>query len=355
MAPRFARLLPLSLREKSVNNVKPNMDTRLYKRVEETIRKYEMVKRGDKVLVGVSGGPDSVFLLRALCHIKNSLGITLFVANMDHGLRGEDSRNDSIFVRKMSKSLGIKCLYKKLRITKKDRAKKMSPEETLREKRYSFFKGAADGLNARILATGHTLDDQAETVIMRVIKGSTIKGLVGILPKRGDGGFTVIRPLIEIEKDEIMTFLKKYGVPFRVDHTNQDENFFRNKIRARILPYLLRYNPKLKRSLCLMAESLREDRAFIEEEKRKRDLIRKNGESVSINLKDIVIQPRSLQREILRDAMIKSGGSVKKLTYRHWKDMDNFLKFKRKGKSLDLPGGIIMRRGERTISLSMRH
>ncbi|MEE8359635.1 MAG: hypothetical protein V3S04_01760, partial [Candidatus Omnitrophota bacterium] len=136
--------------------------------------------------------------------------------------------------------------------------------------------------------------------------------------------------------------------------TNSDEKFFRNKVRIKIIPYLSRYNPRLKRSLCLMAESLREDRAFIEEEKRKIDLIRKHGRFISIKLKDIVVQPRTLQREILRDAMIRSGGSVKKLTYRHWKNMDNFLRFKRKGQSMDLPGGIVLKRDEDTITLRAR-
>ncbi len=330
------------------------MNTLLYRKVEETIRRHEMLKKGDRVLVGVSGGPDSLFLLQALYNMKDIIGIQLFVANMDHGIRGAASRADSEFVKRFSKKLGLKCAYKKLPLSKKKTAKKLSTEETLREKRYVFFKETAKSLRANVLATGHTMDDQAETVLMRVVKGATIKGLIGILPKRMEGSLAVIRPLIDIEKGTILSFLKENGISFRSDHTNNDEKFFRNKVRIKIIPYLCKYNPRLKRSLCLMAESLREDRAFIEEEKRKRDIIRKNGNYVSIKLKDIVVQPRTLQREILRDAMIRSGGLVKKLTYRHWKDMDNFLRFKRKGQSMDLPGGIVLRREEDIISLRAR-
>ncbi|MFH1753904.1 MAG: tRNA lysidine(34) synthetase TilS [Candidatus Omnitrophota bacterium] len=331
------------------------MDTLLYKQVEETIRKYELLQKGDRVLVGVSGGPDSVFLLHALCHIKEKIGFEIFVANMDHGARGAASREDSEFVKRLSKSLALKYIHKKLTLSKKDTAKRLSTEEMFREKRYGFFKDSAAKLRANVLATGHTMDDQAETVLMRVVKGATMKGLTGILPRRMEGTITVIRPLIETEKDQILSFLKESGIPFCHDHTNSDEKFFRNAVRLKIMPYLLKYNPRLKRSLCLMAESLREDRVFIDEEKKRRDLIRKTGAYVSIKLKDIVIQPKTLQREILRDAMIRSGGSIKKLTYRHWKDMDNFLRFKRKGQSMDLPGGIIMKRGEDVISLRARH
>ncbi|MDB4349359.1 tRNA lysidine(34) synthetase TilS [Omnitrophica bacterium] len=331
------------------------MNMQLYKKVEDTIRRYEMIKSGDRALVGVSGGPDSVFLLKSLYALKDKLGIEICVANLDHGIRGKESRNDSRFVKNLSKALGLKCIHNKVHITKRDLSKKLSTEEILREKRYRFFNETAKMVKADVLATGHTLDDQAETVLMRVIKGSTIKGLSGILPVRKSTGPCVIRPLIDIDKDEILTSLKKSKTPYRLDYTNLDEKFFRNKIRRKILPYLLRYNPRLKRSLSLMAESLREDREFIETEKCKKNFIYEGVGHVSINLKDIIIQPKSLQREILRDAMIKSGGSVKKLTYRHWKDMDNFLKFKRKGQSLDLPGGIIMKRSEKTISLGLRN
>jgi tRNA(Ile)-lysidine synthase len=261
---------------------------------------------------------------------------------------------DSRFVKDLSRALGLKCAYKKLALNKKDLSRGLSIEELLREKRYRFFKAASKAYKANILATGHTMDDQAETVLMRVIKGATIKGLVGIQPKRREGSIAVIRPLIDIEKQQILLSLKKNRISYRCDHTNNNEKFFRNTVRLKVMPYLLKYNPKLKRSLCLMSESLREDHAFIEEEKRRRELIKKNGKYVSIKLKDIVVQPKTLQREILRDAMIKSGGSVKKLTYRHWKDMDDFLKFKRKGQSIDLPGGIILKRSDDAISLRAR-
>jgi len=327
----------------------------LIRKVEDTIRRYDMIHKGDHVLVGVSGGPDSIFLLLTLNHLKEKKGFSLSVANLDHGIRGNASTADSRFVRDFSGRLKLRFVHKKISITKQDLAKKLSTEELLREKRYLFFRQSAASTGANAIATGHTLDDQAETVLMRVIRGTTIKGLVGIYPVRDDGALRVIRPLLEIEKEEITTYLGDNKIEYRVDHTNMEERYFRNAVRNRIVPYLLRYNPNLKQSLCSMAESLREDREFIETQMKKNEYLRHNHKYVSINLKDIVIQPKSLQREILRDAMIESGASVKKLTFRHWRDMDDFLRFKRKGQSLDLPGGVIMQRDDKTISLRLRH
>ncbi len=224
----------------------------------------------------------------------------------------------------------------------------------MREKRYHFFKKVAATVGAKVVATGHTMDDQAETVIMRVIKGTTIKGLGGIMPVGTHGPLKVIRPLIEIEKSQILASLKRGRFSYCKDHTNDQMHYFRNRVRKSIIPYLERYNPRLKRSISLMAESLREDRAFIEDEKDKRKRISKNGAFISIELKDLVVQPKALQREILRDAIIKTGASVKKLTYRHWKDLDNFLRFKRRGKSLDLPGRVIIKRLDKKIVLHIR-
>jgi len=331
------------------------MNSELYKKVLGTIKRYDMLKKGDRVLVGVSGGPDSVFLLDALYNLKNKLDIDIFVANLNHAVRGKFSAKDSNFVKRRAAEFKLQYVQHKLRPIKKGPSLKLSMEEALREKRYEFFKEAAKKVRANVIATGHTLDDQAETVLMRTIKGSTIKGLTGIPPVRRNGTLNIIRPLIELEKKAIINFLVKNKIPYRLDHTNLEEDFFRNKVRRKIMPYLERFNPRIKRSLSLMAESLREDRDFIEEERKKRKgYLNKNGKCVSIKLKDIVIQPKALQREILRDALMKSGANIKKLTFRHWKDMDEFLKYKRKGQSLDMPGGVSLKRYEKEILFKKR-
>ena len=307
-------------------------------------------------MIGLSGGPDSIFLLHVLKDMAKELGISLCAANLDHGIRGKASMRDSLFAVNTANNLGIRCFHKKLSCTKKELSGKLSLEEFLREKRYNFFKEALANMNANILATGHTLDDQAETVLIRVIKGTTIKGLAGIMPAGIIENMSIIRPLIELEKKQITNFLKKENISFCLDKSNLEIRFFRNTVRKKIIPYLKKYNPRITRSLALMADSLREDRDFIEEAKKMSGCgINKENNRVSIKLKAIVVQPRALQREILRDALLKLGSSVKKLTYRHWKDMENFLIHKRGGQSLDLPDNVTLQRTDKNIQFQKKN
>jgi len=328
------------------------MRERIVEQVLKTVRNYEMLKAGDNVLVALSGGPDSVFLLHALHQLKNKFKLkSLYVCNLDHGLRGSESRGDSLFAKRLAGELGLEFIHKKINIDKR-KSKNLSTEEIAREKRYKFFYTAAKKVNANVLATGHTLDDQAETNLMRLIKGASLKGIVGIASVREERGLRIIRPLIEIEKSEIAEYLDKANVPYRVDSTNVEPIYFRNIVRKEILPFLERYNPRLKRALFSLAEHLREDFEFIEEEKNKVrswELGVGRG-NLEIKLKDIIIQPRAIQKEVLRDMLEKAGGEVKKLSFRHWKELENLIRHKAKGNSVDLPGGIRVSRGEKTLA-----
>jgi tRNA(Ile)-lysidine synthase len=329
------------------------MPNNLIEIVLKTIRNYEMLKPGDTVLVAVSGGSDSVFLLQALNSLKSKLKLkNLVVCNLDHGIRGRESSEDSAFVKKLAEGLNLGFIHKKIDLSKK-RSKELSTEEVAREERYKFFNDAAKAAKADIIATGHTLDDQAETVLMRIIKGASLKGLVGISPVRDEGSLKIIRPLFELEKSRIEKYLDERGVEYRIDSTNAEPIYFRNVVRKDIIPFLEKHNPRIKRALCSLAEHLREDFEFINEAKSAiGHFTRSTGKSVEIRLKDLAIQPRALQKEILRDALDKIGGEVKRLNFRHWKEMEQFIKHKRKGNSIDLPGDI---RVTRTASSLVFH
>lgn len=306
-----------------------------------------MLRPGDSVLIAVSGGPDSVFLLRSLHVLKSKLKIKdITVCHIDHGLRGKESKGDSLFVRKLSAELGVKFFEKRIRL-KEEKRKGLSTEEYGREVRYKFYRDIAAKIGAGVVATGHTLDDQAETVLMRIIKGSALKGIVGIPPVRCEDRVRFIRPLLGLDKKEIRESLDAEGAAYRIDSTNLENIYFRNTVRNDIIPFLERYNPRLKRVLFNLAEHLREDFEFIEEERMrlKKDIlgVKKRG-GAEIELKKIVVQPVALQKEILRDALESSGGEVKRLSFRHWKDMERFIKYNRQGSSLDLPGGIRLSR-----------
>jgi tRNA(Ile)-lysidine synthase len=323
--------------------------------VRRTVRNYDMVTPGANVLVAVSGGPDSVFLLTALIRLKKKLGINgLAVCNLDHGLRGPESAADSGFVKALCRSRGLRLIQKRLNLRGR-KPGKLSTEELAREERYAFFRAAAAQSSSDTVATGHTLDDQAETVIMRLIKGASLKGASGIPPVRHEAGIRFIRPLIELEKSGIEGYLSRHNIGYCFDKTNAEPVYFRNIVRCEIMPFLERYNPRLKRALFSFAEHLREDAEFIREAKsivqRKAYSVQRKRGKIEIKLKDIVVQPRALQKEILRDALEGAGGEVKRLSFRHWKEMENLIRSKRTGSSLDLPGGIRITRDRSLLSL----
>lgn len=331
------------------------MAKNLIERVLKTVRSYGMLKAGDSVLAAVSGGPDSVFLLHALTRLSKKLRLKkVSVCNMDHCLRAEESAEESGFVRSMARDMGLELYHRRVDV-KAQRGKDLSTEEAARAARYAFFREAAQESGSNVIATGHTLDDQAETVLMRLIKGASLKGLAGIAPVREDSaGISVVRPLFELGKKEIVEYLDAAGMECRIDSSNLEDKYFRNVVRRDILPFLENYNPRLKRSLCNLAEHLREDFEFIKEEKsRISGRISKSGAGgVEIMLKDIVIQPAAIRKEILRDSLELSGGEVKKLSFRHWKELDGLLLSKGKGRSVDLPGSIRVTRTANSMLFS---
>ncbi|OGW77154.1 MAG: tRNA lysidine(34) synthetase TilS [Omnitrophica bacterium RIFCSPLOWO2_02_FULL_45_16] len=327
----------------------------LVERVLKTIRNYEMLKPNDTVLIAVSGGQDSMFLLQAMNYLKTKLKLKkLVVCNLDHGIRGKESAEDSLFVKTRAEDLNLGFIHKKIDLSKK-RSKGSSMEEAARKERYEFFNEAALSAGANVAATGHTLDDQAETILMRIIKGASLKGIVGISPVREERGIRIIRPLFELEKGEIEKYLDERGLEYRIDSTNKEPLYFRNVVRKEILPFLEKYNPRLKRVLCSLAEHLREDFEFIRESKEAlRHKPREADGVLEIKLKDLITQPKALQKEVLRDALDKIGGEVKRLNFRHWKEAEQLIARKRKGSSLDLPGDIRITRTAASILFQKR-
>ncbi|MFH1552568.1 MAG: tRNA lysidine(34) synthetase TilS [Candidatus Omnitrophota bacterium] len=312
------------------------------KRVKDTVKRYDMLHKGDRVLAAVSGGADSVCLLKALLDMRKGLGIEVIAANMDHGIRGKESEADSDFVKSLSEKFKLKYVHKKVNLAS-GRGKGGSFEEQAREKRYAFFRKAAMENKCNVIATGHTMDDQAETILMRVIYGSSLAGITGIPPFRTEGALRIVRPLIRVERRDILDFLDKDGLEYTEDSTNLDVKYLRNKVRHEVLPFLEKYNPRLRRSLVNLSDTLREDLLFISTEKEK--IIKKHapggGSAVcGIKIKDIILQPKTLRKEIFKVLFKRAGGNVKKLTYRHWMDMDYFLRAAEKNKSLDFPGNI---------------
>jgi len=215
------------------------------------IRKYAMVQPGDCVICAVSGGPDSMALLWAMYMLQDKLKIRLSAAHFNHCLRGEESDRDEAFVREFCKGYGIPLAVERKQV----RAGKKGLEAAARQARYDFF-ATLSGL----VATAHTADDNAETVLMHLVRGTGLKGLGGIAPVSG----RIIRPMLEVTRAQVIAFLEQYHVPYVTDSTNAEDAFLRNRLRHHVMPLLEQENPKLSQNLSAMAMQLRNDEALLE-------------------------------------------------------------------------------------------
>ena len=218
----------------------------LLRQVQRTIERYNLLQGGDRVLVAVSGGPDSVALLGALAALSGPLGVELCVAHFNHQLRGAESLRDQRCAETVAERLGVRCVVGKSR----QAGTGANLEARARDERYAFLTTVAEAQACTKIATGHTLDDQAETVLMRVLRGSGYDGLAGIRAARG----RIVRPLLECSRRQVLTFLDGADLPWCVDSSNADRRFLRNRVRAEVIPLLRSINPAVIRTLASVAE-----------------------------------------------------------------------------------------------------
>lgn len=300
----------------------------------ETIKKHKLIQKGDKILLGVSGGPDSLTLLLQLFNLKSKLGLTLHIAHLDHGLR-KSSGSDAIFVRKFAKKLNLPVSIKQIdpRLFKK----KGSLEELCRDARLDFFIQTAKKIKADKIALGHNLDDQAETVLMRLLRGTGLSGLSGISLQRKIAGITFIRPLLEISRDEIDKFLKRRGIKPRIDSTNKEDLFLRNKIRHNLIPLLKsKYNQNIVAGLANLAESVSYDYEYLDQAARRSV----KGSLRQLKIKKILKLHPAILRLKIRQSIGYIQGNTRRIGFAHIKEIEDLLNNRPKGAIVDLPKGI---------------
>lgn len=232
-------------------------------KIKRYIEENDLIQIGDRVIVAVSGGPDSMALLYIMHNLSSILNYEVIAAaHLNHGLR-ESAAEEEAFVKDICAGIGIPFFSKKISVAQYAREQKMTLEDAGRQARYQFFDELRAKLNAQKIATAHHHDDVAETVLLHFLRGSGIKGLRGILPDQGG----LIRPLLSVSKEELKGYLTEEGIPYCVDLSNEDTYYMRNRIRHRLIPYLqTEFNPRIVEKLNQLALIARDENAAIEQE-----------------------------------------------------------------------------------------
>jgi len=308
------------------------------KKVRHTIIKYNMIGDGDRVVVAVSGGPDSVCLLDILQEFVDELGIELVVAHFDHGLRPGEDAAENRFVESLAATLNLPFETKKADPGMGQGG--ASLEERARHARYKFLEEVKEKFSAQKIALGHNLNDQAETVLMRLLRGSGPSGLAGIPPCRED---KIIRPLIEITRGEIESYLEHKGLTHMTDSSNLQACYLRNKIRLELLPILREYQPRIVELLGRTADIMRNDEAWLaaraEEWVERSTETRGHGE-IRIPLSSFIILPEALKNRVIRYALKMTGGSLRRVSLRHIENINQMAMGKKPQALVNLPNGI---------------
>ncbi|KXG74526.1 tRNA(Ile)-lysidine synthase [Fervidicola ferrireducens] len=305
-----------------------------------TVLKYRMIKNGDRVLVGVSGGPDSVCLLHLLLRFKDEFGVNLAVAHLNHSFRGREADEDEAFVKDLARKWDLPFYAEKIDVPAYIRETGLSPEDAARRVRYAFFERVREKIKASRIALAHNSNDREETILMNIFRGSGIEGLVGIEPVRDH----YIRPLIEVERDAIEEYLRKEGIPYRIDSTNLQTIYFRNKIRLELIPLIKRdYCPHLSAALKRLSEIASLDVSFLEELSREAysNTAKRVPGGVMINLEKFGEMHDSLKFRVVRKAVEEILGNLQDFEYRHAKMLVEFIKEKPTGSKLNLPHGLV--------------
>ena len=277
--------------------------------VAQTVRVRKLFEAGQCLLVAVSGGADSVALLLALQTLRRTRGLRLTVAHLHHGIRGRAADADADFVQRLCRRLRLPCVVARCDVPRLARRRGLSLEAAAREARYAFLCSTARELGANAVATAHTADDQAETVVLRFARGAGPEGLAGIPYSHARGKVRIVRPLLDVDRAQVEQFLRARRQAWREDETNRDPSFTRNRVRHDVLPYLSRMlNPGLRSVLRRTAEILREENAWCDDlaARALADLTAgpgstaRRGSSQALDCRQLARLPLALRRRIVR-------------------------------------------------------
>ncbi len=280
-------------------------------KVLDTIRKYKLIENGDKIVLGVSGGPDSIAMLDIFKDLRNILGFKIYVCHVNHMIRGQDAMNDQKYVEQYCKKNQIEFFTKNINVVEIANKQKIGTEEAGRNARYQFFEEVLKNTGANKIATAHNKNDNAETVLMHLLRGSGLSGLKGINPIRNN---KYIKPLIECERQEIENYCKEKNLNPCIDKTNFENTYTRNKIRNVVIPYIKnQFNPNIIETLTRLSEVVSNEDEFIEKIINKefnRLVLLQNDEQIDLNLKEFNLLDNVIKSRMILFVVKKIFGSV---------------------------------------------
>ncbi len=326
--------------------------------VRRVIDRYGLLLPEETVVVGVSGGPDSLCLLHILNRLCDECRIGLHVAHLNHRIRGREADADAAFVAKLAEEWGLPYTVEARDVPALAKEEKLSLEEAARRVRYTFLAEVAERVGAKRIAVGHNADDQTESVLMHWLRGAGLAGLRGMLPAtplsdyrlleerdKEQEAFTLIRPLLEVTRADVEAYCAEHNLQPRFDRSNLDTTYYRNRLRHELIPYLEGYNPGIREVVRRSAKVIADDYAYLQAELDRfwaQVVVSESGEAIKFDLAAWQSLPASFQRSTLRRAIHRLRRSLRNINWIHVEDARLALLEKPAGTQVTLPRGLML-------------
>jgi tRNA(Ile)-lysidine synthase len=316
-----------------------------------TIHREKLFRKGDTIIVALSGGMDSCALLHLLVNLPE-LSPKLVVAHVNHKLRGMESDSDEMFVRLLAEKYKIPFEFCRADVAKIAREQGLNLEDAGRRVRKSFLESIRVKYDAKAIALAHHADDQAETVLMRLLRGSGMDGLTGMLFHSGN----VIRPLLTLRRCEISSYVNTNKIEYREDSSNKNNVFLRNRIRHELLPILNSYNPQICEQLTTTANIIREDNSLLDNQAESlfSQKLQKYDSEITFPVSWLLHQPLALRRRIIRKAIEKMNGNLFAISYVHIESVNKIISSDKPNSNICLPHGLRAKREYDKLSFNIQ-
>ena len=326
----------------------------IFEKVLSTINKHNLIEEGDRIVLGVSGGPDSICLLHLLNRLKEELKIEIYAAHLNHQIRGIEAQKDALYVSQICESMGVTHFIKSIDVPTYCEENGLSIEEGARKLRYEMFDEIRKKTKSNKIAVGHNLNDQAETVLMRIMRGTGLQGLRGIEYIRDN---EIIRPILDLDRSEIEAYCDKHKLNPRIDKSNLESIYTRNKIRLELIPYMKdNFNSNIIESIVRMSNGLKNDSDYIEEEALMKfsEVCTFKPDTVEVNLNQYLDLHNAIKVRVLRNGIKYILGDTNFLDQKHIEDVIGLENENKINKKINLPRGVFAYRKQNSIVLTTK-